>query len=293
MTIIRAYGGFSGVRADGTRVVGIIPQFDGSRYASTNCGPASEAMRIVSQQKGARPAKGTPWQPTGASIRRETGDTSGGTNPYQTTRASQAEYGIAHAAPRIAAFSSLLDYLIKGYAVDLLVGYGPITDYKSGSPGFRGNHRIVLVGRNTDSRTLLSADPLYDGRRSGIPKGPQWIPQSVIYKAAGALVLDPSTGRTVIDGQAYFIPSLTHSAAPKPYKATVPAGKFMRYKVVGGVITGRTGYSTGGFSAKCTPPQNYPVAPNANVPGGTFKLVKLLDGSRTGWYINAKYASLA
>jgi hypothetical protein len=291
MSTVYAYRTFAGRRADGAIVAGIIPQFDGSRYASTNCGCASEAMRIVSQQKGKRPSKGSPWMPTSASIRRETGDTSGGTNPGQTTAASYREYGIPHASPRISAFQNVLNYLSAGYAVDLLVGYGPIGDVKSGSPGFRGNHRIVLVGRNSDRRLLLSADPLYDGRRSGIPRGPQWLAQNILYNAASALVLDPSTGRTVADGMAYFVPSLTHTALPKPYLAKVPAGKFMKYNVSAGIITGRRGYETGGFSAKCTPPANYPVAPNANVPGGTFKLVKLLDGSRAGWYINATYAS--
>jgi hypothetical protein len=291
MSTVYAYRTFAGRRADGTIVTGIVPQFDGSRYASTNCGCASEAMRIWSQQKGKRPSKGSPWPPTGAAIRRETGDTSGGTNPGQTTRASYNEYGIPHAAPRISAFQNVLNYLSAGYAVDLLVGYGPIGDVKSGSPGFRGNHRIVLVGRNSDRRLLLSADPLYDGRRSGIPKGQQWLPQTIIYNAASALILDPSTGRTVADGMAYFIPSLTHNTIPPPQRATVPKGKFMRYNVSAGVITGRTAYNTSGFGAKCTAPQSYPVAPNANVPSGTFKLVRLLEGSREGWYINAKYAA--
>ena len=296
MTVHYAYRQFSGRRADGTIVVGVIPQMDGSRYASTNCGCACEAMRLVSQQKGVRPAKGSPWQPNGATIRRETGDTSGGTNPSQTTAASLREYGVPHAAPRIAGFQSLLDYLRGGYAVDLLVGYGPINAYKSGSPGFRGNHRIVLVGRDTDRRLLLSADPLYDGRRSGIPRGQQWIPQQVIYQAASALVLDPSTGRTVADGMAYFVPSLTRTAPPVPvvpHRATVPAGTFAKYHVVSGVILGRNFYSTGGFSADCTAPASYRVAPSANVPGGTFKLVRLTSGSRKGDYINAKHAAPA
>ena len=291
MSTIAAWRKFVGRRADGTTVLGIIPQFDGSRYASTNCGCASEAMRVASQQKGVRPPRGTPWQPTGRSIRAETGDTKGGTNPAQTMAASQREYGTPHAASRISSFGDVMQKLSAGYAVDLLVGYGPINDHKSGSPGFRGNHRLVLVGRNSDKRLLLSADPLYDGRRSGIPKGPQWIPQTVMYNAAGALVLDPSTGSTVADGAAFFIPSLTRIPPPQPQKVNVPAGKFAKYHVVNGVILGRNFYNTGGFSATCTYPQTYPVAPNANVPDGTFSLVRLTSGSRQGDYINAKYAS--
>ena len=94
MTIYYAWRKFSGRRADGTIIAGIIPQLDGIRcpihpagHGGGNCGAASEAERIVSQQKGVRPGKGTPWQPTGASIRRETGDHSGGLMPSQTTAA--------------------------------------------------------------------------------------------------------------------------------------------------------------------------------------------------------------
>ena len=295
MTIVYAYRRFNGVRADGQTVVGIVPQFDGSRYASTNCGCASEAMRIVSQQKGVRPSKGSPWHPTGKSIRAETGDTSGGTNPAQTTAASYREYGVPHASPRISSFGDVMQKLSAGYAVDLLVGYAPINAYKSGSPGFKGNHRIVLVGRDTEKRLLLSADPLYDGRRSGIPRGQQWIPQTVMYQAASALVLDPATGRTVADGAAYFIPSLTNTALPKPWKVFVPAGKkYARYTVTGGVITGRKMYqATSGFTATCTPPTTYRTSTNANLPQGSYKLVRILDTAREGWYINAAFASEA
>lgn len=222
MTTVYAYKTFYGKRKDGTVVQGIIPQFDGSSFAGTNCGACSEAMRIVSQQKGVRPSKGTPWFPTGASIRRETGDTSGGLMPSQTTRASYNEYGVEHATPRIGDWDDVPEYLFKGYAVDLLVSYGPIDDYRSGSPGFRGNHRIVLVGITDSSnwRRALSADPLYDGRRAGIPRGQQWIPLQVLRTAAGQL--DLGGGTTVNErygyGNAYFIPSLTRTA---PTSATL------------------------------------------------------------------------
>jgi hypothetical protein len=282
--------GIKGKRRDGTMVYGVIPQFDGSTYASTNCGACSEAARVVSQTKNVRPGRGTPWPPTGASIRRETGDTSGGLNPSQTTAASYREYGVPHASPRIGPKQVVLDKLRDGYAVDLLVAYGPIDDDLSGSPGFRGNHRIVLIGRNTDTRKLYDSDSLYDGRRSGIPNGPRWLPQSVIFDAASRLDL----GGTSLSSRygyddAYYIPSLTRIDQRK-YRAVVPKGKFGVYTVKNGAITHRDMYSTGGFSADCTPPQSYPVADGANVPGGTFRLVRLTSGSRSGDYINAKFA---
>jgi hypothetical protein len=209
--------GIRGKRRDGTIVRGIIPQFDGSTYAASNCGACAEASRVVSQTKNVRPSKGSPWPPTGASIRRETGDTSGGLNPTQTTLASEREYGVNAASPRIDNWTNVPALLWKGYAVDLLLAYGPIDDYKSGSPGFRGNHRTVLAGINdTDTDRALSLDSLYDGRRTGIPLGPQWIPLSILRFAAGKL--DLGGGTTVNErygyGKAYYIPSLTRLEPP-------------------------------------------------------------------------------
>ncbi len=285
--------GIKGKRKDGVTVYGVIPQFDGSTYAASNCGACSEGARVVSQTKNVRPSQGSPWPPTGASIRRETGDTSGGLNPGQTTAASYREYGVPHSAPRIGSKQFLLDKLSDGYAVDLLVAYGPIDDYLSGSPGFRGNHRLVLIGRNTDTRKLFDSDSLYDGRRAGIPMGPRWIPQSVLMAAASALDLGGGTRLSTRYGydDAYYIPSLTRIDQRK-YRAVVPKGKYGAYYVVNGVIKHRTMYSTGGFSADCTAPQSYPVADGANVPGGTFRLVKLTSGNHEGRYINAKFAHL-
>ena len=291
--------GLKGRRADGTMVYGIIPQGDGSAYQWLNCGACAEASRVVSQTKNRRPSAGSPWPPTGASIRRETGDTSGGLNPYQTTQASTREYGVSHAAPRIASKQIILDKLREGYAIDLLVAYGPIDDYMSGSPGFRGNHRMLLTGRNTDTRKLRSNDSLYDGRRAGIPEGARWIPQSVMFDAASRLDLGGGTRLSSKYGydDAYFIPSLTRLDQQR-YEAHIPKGKYGQYYLPNGVILHRTMYSTGGFSGQCTAPQLFPVHEDANVPGGYFKLVRMLTGSRgdsslgagKGKWINASWA---
>ena len=287
--------GIRGRRKDGTMVYGVIPQFDGSTYAGTNCGACSEAARVVSQTKNVRPSKGSPWPPTGASIRRETGDTSGGLNPGQTTRASYNEYGVPHATPRIAAKSIVRDKAAAGYAVDLLVAYGPIDDYLSGSPGFRGNHRGVILGTNTDTRKFLWSDSLYDGRRSGIPLGVRWIPWSVIFDAASKLDLGGGTRLYARYGydDAYYIPSLTR-LSQKKYRVFVPKGTFGKYDLSNGLIVDRDIYSTGGFSADCTPPQLYRTSSNAtDVPQGSYSLVKLTSGSREGMYIRSKFAKEA
>jgi hypothetical protein len=212
-----------GKRADGTIVQGIVPQFDGSTYGAGNCGACGEAHRIIAQQHGKRPSKGIPWYPTGASIRRETGDTSGGLMPSQTRAASTREYGIVSVGARIGSIADVARLLWDGYTVDLLMRYGPIADDgMSGSPGFRGNHRYCLSGiRTLDSGKLQlqCADSLYDGRRSGIPRGPQWIDADVIWRAAGALEMTP--GNTVTElhgpGHAYFIPTTTRwNPTPPP-----------------------------------------------------------------------------
>jgi hypothetical protein len=285
--------GIKGKRRDGTMVYGIIPQFDGSTFASTNCGGCSEAARVVSQTRNVRPSKGSPWPPTGGSIRRETGDTSGGLTPSQTVSASYREYGVAHASPRIAAKSIVRDKAAAGYAVDILVAYGPIDDYLSGSPGFRGNHRGVIIGTNTDTRKFLWSDSLYDGRRSGIPNGPRWIPHSVIFDGASKLDLGGGTRLYSKYGSddAFYIPSLTR-LTQKKYRAVVPPDtRFGVYDISNGWIVDRDLYTTGGFSADCTAPQSYRTAPNAtDVPQGTYSLVRLTSGGRAGKYIRAKFA---
>lgn len=225
--VLASRTGIRGRRADGTMVEGIVPQGDGSTFQWTNCGPACEAERVISQTFNRRPSKGSPWPPTGRSIRAETGDTSGGTTPQQTTSASYREYGVPFATPRIRSATEVKAKLWDAYSVDALVGYGPIDDYKSGSPGFRGNHRIVLVGIRTTSTgaiEVLSADPLYDGRRSGIPLGPRWLPWGVVYRAMGALKVDGvrTMNQVYGFGRAYFIPSLTRIDAPDPMPAPTP-----------------------------------------------------------------------
>ncbi len=218
-TVYASRTGIKGRRKDGTMVNGIVPQFDGSAFASMNCGACAESARVVSQTKNNRPSKGSPWPPSGASIRRETGDTSGGLNPTQTTQASEREYGVNAASPRIDDWENVPALLWEGYAVDLLVSYGPIDDYRSGSPGFRGNHRVVVVGitNDEDRNRGLSSDSLYDGRRSGIPLGPQWIPLSVLRAAAGRLNLGTMTiNARYGPGKAYYVPSLTRIAPSDP-----------------------------------------------------------------------------
>lgn len=152
-------------------------------------------MLGVQQQQGKRPAKGAPWYPTGASMRYESGDRSGGIMPSTLDIALNREYGI-DLDVRIATVASVREALRDRRAVGALVRYKAISDAgHSGSPGFIGNHSVDLAGilePPSGTERVLDLDPLYDGRRAGIPKGPQWIEGSTIWRAAGDLILDDS-----------------------------------------------------------------------------------------------------
>ena len=288
MAEVYAWRGFSGKRADGEVIQGIIPQFDGSKYASANCGPASEAMRIASQQQGRRPSVGSPWFPTGAKIRAVTGDTSGGTTPGQTTRAGYAIYRVSYGAPRIDDWQDVLGLLWSGHAVDLLVSYGPIDDVRSGSPGFRGNHRVLLVGIRGSyvgaaSGDALTADPLYDGRRRGIPRGAQWIPLTVLRLAASRLRITSTQTLAQYSGsgKAYFIPSLV-AYRPAP---TIPTPK---------VVTSTVGSQEDSMIAPCSVVTTKLMRlakgqPCSQVPGG--KVVTRMSKTADVGYIGPAYQS--
>lgn len=205
MAEIRAFGDFRGKRAGGARIKGIIPQLDGSKHGGDNCAAASEAMRMIIQQQGKPPAMGSPWPPTGKTIRKKTGDKEGGLTETAVRMVAKKEYGIG-ADVRVVSWSVILRKLRKGYACKFLHRYAPIADETNlsgcpphnGRPGFRGNHSSVLVGiRGVGAATeILVADPLYDGRRDGVPKGPQFIPFPVLRKAGSRLHLDRA-GTTV------------------------------------------------------------------------------------------------
>lgn len=188
MTEVRAYLNFGGARRDGKLIKGVVPQFDGSPYAGNNCAGASEAHRVRAHAQGKVLAR--PWPPTGALIRSGTGDTSGGMTAQQTTAVSARLWDVPRDI-RVVPFADVEAWLRKRGSLTLLVRYRAIAEAgKSGSPGFYGAHSLPLAGwRDTSGVQLLDCDPLYDGRRAGIPEGPQWLARGVLLDAAGDLDL--------------------------------------------------------------------------------------------------------
>lgn len=207
---------------------GLIPQFDNSAFAAVNCAPSTWAALVVSQQQGKRPAKGSPWYPSGASLRVASGDKSGGIIPSLLDTTVNRVYGI-DLVVRIATAAAVEEALGDGLAVGILIDYGPIDDAGlSGSPGFRGSHSVPLFGtqaRVGGGRNWLDGDPLYDGRRAGIPKGPKWINRATLVRAAGELALD-SSGVTVAQrhgaGKIYAVFNTRPYVAPPSIVETAP-----------------------------------------------------------------------
>lgn len=215
----------------------LITQLDGSAFAGSNCAPTSWANMLVSQQRGHRPAKGSPWYPSGRSLRNQSGDTSGGITPSLLDYTVNRVYGIDNEV-RIATLATVQQHLDDGYAMVVLLDYSAISAAgMSGSPGFGGAHSITVVGTKVVNGTVrwLDGDPLYDGRRAGIPKGWQWIDRSVILRAAQDLSL--GNGMTVRQqygpGMLYVVFAARPSAQPPLIVENAPATDAQkRYKMI-------------------------------------------------------------
>lgn len=142
---------------------------------------------------------------TGTQVRRESSEpvpdpASPGLNLTQV-RAVLARHGVAIDVETPIDFEDLDELRLAGHAIGLQLGYGPIrrTEF-SGSPKFEGGH-IVLWLPSGDVY-----DPLNDGRKVGTFKAagaPVRIPTKLLREAAGSLVLDAKTGRTVGLGRAF------------------------------------------------------------------------------------------
>lgn len=87
-------------------------------------------------------------------------------------------------------WDALTARLRSGWFVHLAVHYGVLNDGRapSGSTSFRGGHSIALVEPHRSGGRLMvrDGDPLFDGRRRGIPDG--WTDARLIdfKRAAGA-----------------------------------------------------------------------------------------------------------
>lgn len=225
-------------------------------------------------------------RPQGKAVRYYTYDRTGGTSLTQIDAALNRGWGInldTRVGSSRLTWNEFVWHINQGKGAILQGHYSAFHNTRfEADPHFIGNHAIFVPPR------FKAMDPLADGRYPGIYKYKGEVyPQSLLKTFAGRLVLSPSTGRRLGDGLVYA--SLTRdNTVVSQYKVQVPASVFIKYHVVGGVIQTYRKYSTGGFSATCTAPRNYPA--KEGLPFKSRRLVKLTSGSRSGTYISATYA---
>lgn len=174
----------------------LVEQLDGSRYAGLNCTCAAGAMLASRATMHAK-------NPTGAAVRRETGDTTGGTTLRQVQAALLRGWDVEVDVELGVSFSMLDQRLHAGQGA-ILQGWEAVTrgtEWQA-SETFSGNHAwYVNHGRGWSQRAdglwiaeeYFVYDPLADGRRPAIATAPFWIPRAVVMQWAGRLdVSDPA-----------------------------------------------------------------------------------------------------
>jgi hypothetical protein len=228
-------------------------QLTGTALAGSNCTPASGAMGGFTQTNGKRDLSPD-------TVRKATGDTSGGTNLDQI-KFALARLGIAgwwgpYRGMSIQSFWNNLRINHRAAVVQGASSATRGTKYQ-GSETFGGNHAWAIIqGRGwfkpagstqylpTD---LLVGDPLCNGRRPGIAKGFQWIPRRYVVEFFRRLDIG---GRQLGYGKVYAL--LTKDTWPHyhlkygavtttPRNVRVKAGYKIRSSPGGKVVRSTTG----------------------------------------------------
>jgi hypothetical protein len=182
-----------------------IKQLDGSTYGGYNCTLASMCMAVVRHYRGVNPPGTALWYPRPSDMRYKSGDRSGGTTLAQASALASKYYGASMSVRYSYAWSEFIKRIVEGRGAILQGSYSVLapTAYDA-CPGFTGNHAVYVNERRYNSADhryeLLVYDPLADGRRAGIWKGPRWIPESLMKTFAGKLWLG---SRTVGYGYCY------------------------------------------------------------------------------------------
>jgi len=164
-------------------------QGDGSRCQWVNCGPASHAMAAQRHRRGVDPRTPHSWPPMPPEIRNyisphSCGGTSLQDNDAATTHMYATNMDVRYGVP----WTTFRSLIISGRGAVVQISYSVIAPTKyDASPGFYGNHGIYVNERRASDGAYLVYDPMADGRRAGIPKGPQWWPASLLQRAAEAM----------------------------------------------------------------------------------------------------------
>jgi hypothetical protein len=166
-------------------------QGDGSSCQWANCGPASVAMASQRAREGKDPANQYGWPPTPKEIRQRIAAKYGtgckGTTFAQNEYAAALLYKVDMQPRYQVPWSTFISLIKSGRGAQLAIQYSVVAPTKfDASPGFTGGHSVFVNEVRTSDGAFLVYDPLADGRRAGIPKGPQWWPGSLVKAAAFA-----------------------------------------------------------------------------------------------------------
>lgn len=165
-----------------------LTQIDGTACQWDNCGCASTAMAANRDHKGVDPRTAGPWPPASAAVRKAISPTHcGGTSHEQGAAAAKSLYATTLLIRYRIPWDSFRSLIVSGRGARVSILYAVIapTEFDA-SPGFVGTHAIYVNERRASDGAYLVSDPLANGRRRGIPKGPQWWPGSLLKRATGA-----------------------------------------------------------------------------------------------------------
>jgi hypothetical protein len=171
-------------------------QLDGSPHAGNNCGPGSLSSAIERDRRGVKPNSAL-WLPTPAYIRArmialviEADKGAGGTSGPELVKAAKRLYGVTLTPRYNLPFADLVTLIAAGRGAIIPIRYSAVHGTKfDACPSFLGNHWVYWNGSTwTSAAGYLDRiyDSLADGRRAGIPKGPQLWPRALLKAATGA-----------------------------------------------------------------------------------------------------------
>lgn len=162
-------------------------QGDGSRCQWSNCNPASHAMASHRHRRGRDPLNHHRWPPKPPEIRNRISSRCGGTDLAENKSAVAHLYEVNMDIRYNVPWDTFRSLIVSGRGAVVCIKYSVIAPTRfDASPGFTGTHAVYVNERRRSDGAYLVYDPLADGRRAGIPKGPQWWPGSLLKRACGA-----------------------------------------------------------------------------------------------------------
>jgi len=146
-------------------------------------------MAADRHRKGVDPRTTHGWLPTPVEIRNYMTPHSCGGSSLQENDAAVTHMYLVNMDVRYGVpWNTFRSLIISGRGAVVQIRYSVIAPTKyDASPGFYGNHAIYVNERRSSDGAYLVYDPMADGRRAGIPKGPQWWPATLLQKAAYAM----------------------------------------------------------------------------------------------------------